>query len=171
MARRFYSSIAVRTTLSSGIDDTVTSITVAAVTGFPASYPYTLILDEDTASQEVVEVTAGAGTTLTITRGVDGSVAVAHSSGAAVNHGVSARDYDEPNSFINGTGFIAPTLVDAKGDLLVASADNTVTRLAVGANDFVLTADSAEATGVKWAAASGGGASIGLEAVFLLMGA
>ena len=41
----------------------------------------------------------------------------------------------------------------------------------MGANDFVLTADSAEATGVKWAAASGGGASIGLEAVFLLMGA
>ena len=171
MARRDYSSIAGRTTLSSGIDDTVTSITVAAVTGFPASYPYTLIIDEDIATQEVVEVTAGAGTTLTITRGVDGSVAAAHSSGAAVNHGVSARDYDEPNSFINGTGFIAPTLVDAKGDLLVASADNTVTRLAVGTNDFVLTADSAEATGVKWAAASGGGASIGLEAIFMMMGA
>lgn len=172
MARRYYSSIAVRTTLSSGIDDTVTSITVAAVTGFPASYPYTLIIDEDTADQEVVQVTAGAGTTLTVTRGVDGSVAVAHDAGSAVNHGVSARDYDEPNEFINGTGFIPPTLVDAKGDLLVASADNTVTRLAVGTDAYVLTADSAEATGVKWAAASGGGgASIGLEAVFLLMGA
>jgi hypothetical protein len=55
--------------------------------------------------------------------------------------------------------------------LLVASADNTVTRLAVGTNDFVLTADSTETTGVKWAAASGGGGTIGLEAVFLLMGA
>ena len=172
MARRFYSSIAVRTTLSSGINNTVTSITVAAVTGFPASFPYTLIIDEDTASQEVVEVTAGTGTTLTITRGVDGSVAAVHSAGAAVNHGVSARDYDEPNNFINGTGFIPPALVDAKGDLLVASANDTVTRLAVGTNDYVLTADSAEATGVKWAAASGGGGgTIGLEAVFLLMGA
>ena len=172
MARRFYSSIAVRTTLSSGINDTVTSITVAAVTGFPASFPYTLIIDENTASQEVVEVTAGTGTTLTITRGVDGSVAASHSAGAAVNHGVSARDYDEPNNFINGTGFIPPALVDAKGDLLVASANDTVTRLAVGTNDYVLTADSAEATGVKWAAASGGGGgTIGLEAVFLLMGA
>ena len=171
MARRYYSSIAVRTTLSSSITNSATSITVAAVTGFPGSFPYTLIIDQDTSDQEIVEVTAAAGTTLTVTRGVDSSVAVAHDAGSAVNHGVSARDYNEPNSFINGTGFIAPTIVDAKGDLLVASADNTVTRLAVGTNDFVLTADSTQSTGVKWAAASGGGASIGLEAVFLLMGA
>lgn len=51
------------------------------------------------------------------------------------------------------------SLVDAKGDLLVATADNTVTRLAVGANTFVLTADSSQSTGVKWAAAGGGGKS------------
>jgi len=54
------------------------------------------------------------------------------------------------------TGAIQSTTVDAKGDLLVASADNTITRLPVGTNNYVLTADSAEATGVKWAAASGG---------------
>jgi hypothetical protein len=47
--------------------------------------------------------------------------------------------------------------VDAKGDLLAATADNTVARLAVGANDTVLTADSAEATGLKWATPAGGG--------------
>ena len=172
MARRYYSSVAVRTTLSSSISNSATSITVAAVTGFPGSFPYTLIIDEDTADQEIVEVTNSSGTTLTVTRGVDGSAAVAHDAGAAVNHGVSARDYDEPNNFINGTGFIPPALVDAKGDLLVASANDTVTRLAVGTNDYVLTADSAEATGVKWAAASGGGGgTIGLEAVFMMMGA
>jgi len=142
-----------------------------------------LIIDEDTADQEIVEVTNSSGTTLTVTRGVDGSTAVAHDAGSAVNHGVSARDYDEPNAHIQSTsnphsvtaeqvGAVAVATVDAKGDLLVASADNTVTRLAVGTNDYVLTADSAEATGVKWAAASGGGGgTIGLEAVFLLMGA
>ena len=51
---------------------------------------------------------------------------------------------------------IASTLVDAKGDLLAASADNTVARLAVGSNTYVLTADSTEATGLKWAAPASG---------------
>jgi hypothetical protein len=51
------------------------------------------------------------------------------------------------------------TIVDAKGDLVAGSADNTWGRLAVGSNGQVLKADSAEALGVKWAAeATGGGA-------------
>ena len=56
-------------------------------------------------------------------------------------------------------GAIAKSIVDAKGDLIGATAADTVSRLAVGANGTVLTADSAEATGLKWAtpAASGGG--------------
>lgn len=52
---------------------------------------------------------------------------------------------------------LVDSLVDAKGDLLVASGADTVTRLAVGTNDYVLTAASGEATGLKWAAAAGGG--------------
>lgn len=47
---------------------------------------------------------------------------------------------------------IQETLVDAKGDLLVASAADTVVRLAVGTNDHVLTADTNATNGVKWAA-------------------
>jgi hypothetical protein len=41
-------------------------------------------------------------------------------------------------------------LVNAKGDLIVATADNTVTNVAVGANNTMLVADSAQASGVKW---------------------
>ena len=56
------------------------------------------------------------------------------------------------------TGAIQSTLVDAKGDLIVATTADTVARLPVGAtNGHVLTVDSAEAGGMKWAAASGGG--------------
>jgi hypothetical protein len=51
----------------------------------------------------------------------------------------------------------AATLVDAKGDLLVGTANDTLARVGVGTNGQVLTADSAEAAGVKWAAAAGGG--------------
>ena len=46
--------------------------------------------------------------------------------------------------------------VDTKGDILVATAADTVAKLGVGSNDQVLTADSGEASGVKWAAAGGG---------------
>jgi hypothetical protein len=48
---------------------------------------------------------------------------------------------------------IVKTIVDAKGDIIAATAADAVSRLAVGANDTVLTADSAQATGLKWAAA------------------
>jgi len=46
---------------------------------------------------------------------------------------------------------IQNAIVDAKGDLISATAADTPARLAVGANGTVLTADSAEATGLKWA--------------------
>jgi len=46
---------------------------------------------------------------------------------------------------------IQKSLIDAKGDLIVGTADNTSTRLPVGLNTQVLTADSGETSGVKWA--------------------
>jgi hypothetical protein len=61
--------------------------------------------------------------------------------------------------FTNAGAAIAKATVDAKGDLIAGTADNTVARLAVGANDTILTADSSTATGLKWAAA----AAVGLQ--------
>jgi hypothetical protein len=53
----------------------------------------------------------------------------------------------------NVANTIAPSLVDAKGDLIVATAADTVGRLAVGTNGQMLVADSTASTGLKWASA------------------
>lgn len=63
----------------------------------------------------------------------------------------SHADYITSGSAIN------PNIVDAKGDIIAATAADTVARLAVGSNNQVLTADSSTATGLKWATPSGGG--------------
>jgi len=55
---------------------------------------------------------------------------------------------------------IAASLVDAKGDIIAATADNTVARLAVGTNGQVLTAASGQATGLQWATPSSGGMTL-----------
>jgi hypothetical protein len=56
---------------------------------------------------------------------------------------------------------IPATILDAKGDLIAATAADTASRLAVGANGTVLTADSAEATGLKWAAPASASSFVG----------
>ena len=57
----------------------------------------------------------------------------------------------DTTTFNNAAAAIAKTIVDAKGDIIAATAADTVSRLAVGANDTVLTADSTAGTGLKWA--------------------
>ena len=115
MARRYYSSIAQATTLASDATSGATSILITAATGLPSSFPYTMIIDEGTVNEEVVSVTNRSGTTLTVTRGVDGTTATAHSTGASIRHGVSARDFDEPNAFINGTGVVTNAMLVNSG--------------------------------------------------------
>lgn len=71
-----------------------------------------------------------------------------------INPQVDPPDGSGINSIVDFIdGIIIPdTLVDAKGDLIVATAADAVARVAVGANDTILTADSAQASGIKWAA-------------------
>jgi hypothetical protein len=107
---RYYSSTAVETSLQSSIaaqsqGASNTSFIVASISGFPTSYPYTLIVDPDTSKEEVVTVTSGSSTTLTVTRGSDNTQAVAHSAGAVVRHGVSGRDFRESQNHIAARGY------------------------------------------------------------------
>jgi hypothetical protein len=54
-------------------------------------------------------------------------------------------------------GMVADTIWDTKGDLAVATGADAASKLAVGSNGQVLTADSTQTTGIKWAAAAAGG--------------
>ena len=112
MTTRKYSSRAQQTTLSSPINSTVTTMTVGngpALMGgktLTGSETYTVVIDPDTALEEIVDVTlyGGTGGTLTITRGVDNAgTGYAHSAGAVIRHMAIGRDYQEANDHIEAT--------------------------------------------------------------------
>ena len=110
------------------------------------------------AGQPVAELTAAQVRTLINVE--DG--ATANSSDATLlargNHigTQTASTISDFASAVASAGAILDTIVDAKGDLLVGVANDTIARLGVGANDNILTADSTQASGLKWAASPAG---------------
>jgi hypothetical protein len=79
----------------------------------------------------------------------------------------NTSDANKPVSTATTTalsGKIDKSTATTKGDILAASAASTITRLGVGTNGQVLTADSTQAAGIKWATVSGGGGSSTLAA-------
>jgi hypothetical protein len=55
---------------------------------------------------------------------------------------------------------IPTSTVTAKGDLIAGTANNAVSRLAVGTNGYTLVADSSASTGLAWSAPAGGGGKV-----------
>lgn len=131
MSVRNFSSTAAETTLSSGVDGSTTTLQVSATTGFP-TVPFILAIDAGAAAQELVLVTNVAGTTLTVTRAYDSTVASAHSTGAAVVHSHGAIDFREANSHVNATSGVH----GATGSVVGTSGAQTLTNktLALGSN-------------------------------------
>ena len=68
--------------------------------------------------------------------------------------GISVASGTGPVPVVTNT---VATTFDAKGDLVVGTGADTFAKLTAGTNTYILTADSAEATGLKWAAPAGGG--------------
>jgi len=73
-------------------------------------------------------------------------------SGVTAGTGITVTDPTGPVPTVTNS---MATAIDAKGDLVAGTGADAFSRLGVGANNTVLTADSAEATGLKWAAVSG----------------
>jgi len=109
MTTRKYSSRSQQTTLASALTNSGTSASVVSGTSLlggatiSAGQTFTVVIDPDTALEEIVDVTAVSTNTLTIVRGIDGSTGVAHSAGAVVRHMAIGRDYREANEHIENT--------------------------------------------------------------------
>jgi hypothetical protein len=103
MTTRQYSSRSQQSTLTGSITSGDTSMTVVSGTGLlggvtiPGGRTYTLVIDVDTALEEIVDATAVSTNTFTITRARDGSSAQAHSAGAVVRHMAIGRDFRDAN--------------------------------------------------------------------------
>lgn len=151
--RRSYKGGAISTTTGTSIAASgTTSFTIAAYTGWPyGSDPFFVVLEPGAANEEKMLVTRAGSTDTTVSvystptvaanRGLDGTLASAHNSGSTVYPVFTATDADEANE-------LASTLT-TKGDILTHSS-TTFTRVGVGTNDYVLTADSSQTAGIKW---------------------
>jgi len=105
MARN-YSSIASEKALAGNVSNIATQITLDNVTNLP-SPPYTLVLNPDTAIEEIVTVDADqsgvSAPTLKVTRAQDGTTAQTHTAGQTVKHMITGRDLQEAQDHIANT--------------------------------------------------------------------
>ena len=112
MTTRKYSSRSQQTTLTAAVTSGATVIPVANATTLfggatvSTGQTFTIVIDPDTALEEIVEITSASSNNLTVTRAVDmsGASAQDHSAGAVVRHMVIGRDLREANLHIEATG-------------------------------------------------------------------
>jgi hypothetical protein len=141
MTTRKYSSRSQQTTLSGALTNSATTATVVSGTSLlggvtiSAGEIFTVVIDPDTALEEIVDVSAVSTNTLTIVRGRDGSSGVAHSAGAQVRHMAIGRDYREANLHIeaaSGVHGLAGSVVGTTDtqtltNKTIDTASNTIT--------------------------------------------
>ena len=151
MPTRKYSSRSQQTTLTAGINSSATSATVvsgSALLGgitISAGEIFTVVIDPDTALEEIVDVTAVSTNTLTIVRGIDGSTGQAHSAGAVIRHMAIGRDYREANSHIENVttahGLTIANVLETTDTNIITSAmivDGTIVNADINASAAIV---------------------------------
>lgn len=105
MTARIFKSTVSTKTLSLAITDNSTAfMTLNSTATMPLTYPFTMVIDPDTVSEEIVTVTgAPTGSVYPITRGGDGTTATTHLIGSVVKHMVTARDLQDAQNHIEAT--------------------------------------------------------------------
>ena len=154
MARK-YSSTSVDTTIvTTALAPGDTSVTVASGSdltngmGYTTGDTFIVALSPDTAAEEICIVTAVSSNTLTLSRAQAGTTATTHAIGTVVRHVLTSIELTDFETV--KTNHVDKTSINAKGDILAGSANDTIARLAVGVNGQVLTADSTQTTGLNW---------------------
>jgi hypothetical protein len=143
MTTRKYSSRSQQTTLTSAVTSGAVVLPVVSATTLlggatvSTGQTFTVVIDPDTALEEIVEVTVISGNNLTVTRAVDmaGAAAQDHSSGAVIRHMIIGRDLRESNTHIeastaynDGTGTHAlHGLGSSDGSVVGTDATQTLT--------------------------------------------
>lgn len=122
----------------------ITAVNVTSpITGGGTSGDVTIGIQAGSTTQSgAVQLTDSTASTSTTTAATPNSVKTAYDLANTANTTANAA--------------VAKSTATTKGDLLAATAASTITRLGVGTNGQVLTADSTQATGMKWATSSGG---------------
>lgn len=100
---RYYSAIAVDTSLVAQVSSSGTDLLVGSIIGYPTEFPFTIVVDPDTSLEELCEVSGYDGTTFHVTRGFDSTTPTSHSIGAVVKHVMSAEDLRETQQHMAAT--------------------------------------------------------------------
>ena len=123
MARRSYAGASTPTTISGGITNASTTVSITDATNWPSG-SFSFVIDPGLSSEEKILATSRSGTTITITtRGYDGTTASSHSNGAVIYPVPTAIDFDEANAHTNASSGVH----GATGSVVGTSDTQTLT--------------------------------------------